>query len=171
MIHTRVTRKLKNGCFHLRQMGWNCAPTWACFIKVQGESQKSDNFQNFKTSQFPVNHPVLISWQTNGDLVFLMLFSGNCKFIIWEWTNMWLSPTCQKFWAFMQKDLRTNFVGVTSFLVLYGVKAIPLLAWAGPKDSSSLRLAYFNRHMKVVNCQPYPPAAFTPRNITGTNFC
>jgi len=56
---------------------------------------------------------------------------------------MWLSPTCQTLWAFMRKDLRTNFVGVTRFRVLYGVKAIPLLTWTGPKDSSRLRLAYF----------------------------
>jgi hypothetical protein len=100
-------------------------------------------FKTLKLASFPVTHLVLISWQTNGDLVFLMLFSGDCKFMIWERTNMWQSPTCQTFWAFKQKDLRANFDGVTRFLVLYGVKTITLLAWAGPKDSSSLRLAYF----------------------------
>jgi hypothetical protein len=28
-----------------------------------------------------------------------------------------------------------------------------------------------NRHMKVVGCQPYAPAAFTPGNIPGPHFC
>jgi hypothetical protein len=43
----------------------------------------------------------------------------------------------------------------------------PLLAWTGPGGSRKrMRPVFLNsRHMKVVNCQPYTPAAFLPQEI------
>jgi hypothetical protein len=52
-------------------------------------------------------------------------------------------------------------------------KAIPVQSWTGPEGSRRLRLPDF----KTIGtqrwyCQPYAPAAFTPRGDTpGTHFC
>jgi len=46
MKHTTVMRKLKKDCIHLWQMRWNCTSARVYCIKVLGESQKPDDFQN-----------------------------------------------------------------------------------------------------------------------------
>jgi len=51
-------------------------------------------------------------------------------------------------------------------------KAIPLQAWTGPEDSRRLRLPDFKTigTWKWYGCQPYAPAAFTPRKYSWYSF-
>jgi hypothetical protein len=52
-------------------------------------------------------------------------------------------------------------------------KAVPLQAWSGLEGSRKLR---FPDYMTTAQdgckvCPPYAPAAFTPENAPGTDFC
>jgi hypothetical protein len=51
---------------------------------------------------------------------------------------------------------------------LYG-KAVPLQAWSGPEGSRKLRFPDFMTTPQD-GCQPYSPAAFTPRIYTWYSF-
>jgi len=42
-------------------------------------------------------------------------------------------------------------------------KAVPLQAWSGPEASWKLRFLDFMTTAQDDGCQPYAPAAFTPR--------
>jgi len=47
---------------------------------------------------------------------------------------------------------------------IYKGKAVPLQGWSGTEGSRKLRLPDFvKRHRMMVGCQPYAPAAFTPK--------
>jgi len=52
------------------------------------------------------------------------------------------------------------------------VNAIPLQAWTGPECSRRLRFPHFKTIgiWKWYGCQPYAPAAFTPRKYTWYSF-
>jgi hypothetical protein len=57
-----------------------------------------------------------------------------------------------------QTDVHKNWRKTTIFF------SVPLQAWTGPQGSRRLRPPEsWHWHMKVVDCQPYAPAAFTPR--------
>jgi hypothetical protein len=47
-------------------------------------------------------------------------------------------------------------------------KAVPLQAWSGPEDSRKLRFPDFLTTAQDAGkvCQPYAPAAFTPRKYS-----
>jgi hypothetical protein len=47
-------------------------------------------------------------------------------------------------------------------------KAVPLQAWSGPEGSRKLRFPDFMT--TAQDCQPYAPAAFTPRKYTWYSF-
>jgi len=51
-------------------------------------------------------------------------------------------------------------------------KAVPLQAWSGPEGCRKLRFPDFmtTAHRMVVGCQPYAPAAFTPRKYSWYSF-
>jgi len=51
-------------------------------------------------------------------------------------------------------------------------KAIPLQAWTGPEGSRRLRLPHFKTigTRSWEGCQPYAPAAFTPRKHSWYSF-
>ena len=50
-------------------------------------------------------------------------------------------------------------------------KAVPLQAWSGPEGSKKLGFQIsWQRHRMVVGCQPYAPAAFTPRKCSWYSF-
>ena len=61
----------------------------------------------------------------------------------------------------------TIFISLYISYIIYNIcnrykgKALPLQAWSGPEGS---RISW-QRHRKVVGCQPYAPAAFTPRKF------
>jgi len=45
-------------------------------------------------------------------------------------------------------------------------KAVPLQVWTGPEGSQIT----WQRYRMVVGCQPYAPAAFTPRKYSWYSF-
>jgi hypothetical protein len=51
-------------------------------------------------------------------------------------------------------------------------KAVPLQAWSGPEGSRKLRLPDFMTTAQDggKGCQPYAPAAFTPKKYTWYSF-
>ena len=50
-------------------------------------------------------------------------------------------------------------------------KAVPLQAWSGPEGSRKLRFPDFvTTAQMAVGCQPYAPAAFTPRKYFWYSF-
>jgi len=56
--------------------------------------------------------------------------------------------------------------------ILSKSKAVPLQAWSSPEGSRKLRLPDFvtTAERMVVGCQPYAPAAFTPRKCSWYSF-
>jgi len=61
---------------------------------------------------------------------------------------------------------------VLTFYIKVNVKAIPLQAWTGPEGSRKLRLPDFKTigTSRWQGCQPYTPAAFTPRKYSFYSF-
>ena len=63
---------------------------------------------------------------------------------------------------------------VTTFFLFLAIResegeAVPLQAWSGPEGSRKLRLPDFMKTALEV-CQPYAPAAFTPRKSSQYSF-
>jgi hypothetical protein len=78
--------------------------------------------------------------------------------------NIHIYRVCQNDWSGLEVD----------YIYMSGNgKEIPLQALTGPEGSRSLRLPDFKtiEIRKWQDCQPYAPAAFTPRIIPGTHFC
>jgi hypothetical protein len=66
--------------------------------------------------------------------------------------------------------LRNADIHLPKFKVAY--KAAPLHALTGPEGSRRLRLPYFKTigTRRYQGCQPYAPAAFTPRKYSRYSF-
>jgi hypothetical protein len=68
--------------------------------------------------------------------------------------------------SFLQPSITPQQSPTTQTNSLYKGKVIPVQAWAVPEGSKRFSLPeYDNRHMKMVICQPYVKAAFTPLEI------
>ena len=66
----------------------------------------------------------------------------------------------------------TKFYLDQTFQTIKVSKAIPLQAWTGPESSRRLRLPDFKTigTWRWYGCQPYSPAAFTPRKYSWYSF-
>ena len=49
-------------------------------------------------------------------------------------------------------------------------KAVPLQTWSGPEGSRKLRFPDYMTTAQDGGCQPYAPAAFTPRKCSWYSF-
>jgi hypothetical protein len=74
--------------------------------------------------------------------------------------------------SFLESSINPQQPPTTQPDSLYKGRAISVQAWTVLEGPRRLRLSEFhdNRHMKVISCQPYALAAFTPQEISWYSF-
>ena len=63
-----------------------------------------------------------------------------------------------------------TFYGRIKTCIYLNGKAVPLQAWSDPEGYRKLRFPDFMTTVQEGGCQPYAPAAFTPRNFSWYSF-